>query len=107
VVLQISDQAGCSNSDTVLITFDACLGIDDQNYFSASAFYPNPFNNRVYFTGDEIFSFFIYDDTGKIVESGIHNNKNDSAGESLRPGKYVLKLIHNKSGKSFAIVKEK
>ncbi len=98
----VQDQYGCKATDTVIITFEICIGIDENEGKPVLSLYPNPTNGNFSIDlgteYDEIFVTLI-DIYGKILSKKTFNHSqllNLSIEEPA--GIYFLKVeINNKS----------
>ena len=93
VVLTVTNNFGCANKDTVLVTFDVCSGLS----FPASVnegvlLYPNPFDSKFYVMADEQFSMEIFDLKGSRLFQRENLNSYESFGEDLPSGSYILRI---------------
>ncbi len=107
IVYTYTDNNNCTNSDSVMITVDGCVGINEFENYNISI-YPNPTNGL--FTIDmgrynSIVNYTITSIDGRIVakNSNITDNKImiDLSNESK--GVYLLKLYNTKSSSVFRI----
>lgn len=105
VYVEVSNAAGCFNSDTVLITFDLCAGITDHGMLAHLNIFPNPFQSEVTFNVDETYSYFIYDVCGRLLDKGEHLKGKISTGNNLLPGIYLIEVDEGKYKEIFTLVK--
>lgn len=90
---------GCSTSDSILINFVYCSGIDNALDPNEVDVYPNPTEGKIFVNSTYIFNnaqVEVYSTSGKLVmKSKISNNSFDIS--ELNTGLYFV-LIRNKSG---------
>jgi hypothetical protein len=104
ISLQVSNSAGCFNSDTIKIAFDLCAGISELENEKMNA-YPNPFIHNIHLSANNNFTYFIFDIYGKLVDEGAVVNGNENAGENLSPGVYLLEMENKAVHHYFTVVK--
>lgn len=84
---------GYTASDEIIVTFDACIGVDEANISTLSV-YPNPATDflTIEFPGNN-FTVTMIDITGKIIQSSFNNqNKTTLNTNGLHSGVYILRL---------------
>lgn len=106
VIVDVVDAANCHLIDTVIVTFDPCLGVAENENFSVSV-YPNPSKNT--FTVDAgvnaINSLEIVDMNGKIISSIEGNNTATlTVDHQLENGVYLVRIVSGSSTKIQRIV---
>ena len=103
------DSAGCSNSDTIYVSFEDCAGIEENDISEFISVYPNPaseslnidFNSKA----QSFSQFKIYNLLGSVLMEGVlESEKNMLIISQLKAGFYILELFESESGK-FAILK--
>ncbi|MCF8293367.1 MAG: T9SS type A sorting domain-containing protein, partial [Chitinophagaceae bacterium] len=103
------DANGCSNSDTLLMTVDLCVGINEMTKNKLISVYPNPSRAQINLKVDVTLVgsiYIIYDNTGKIVMSGKINLKNSVIElGNLTAGVYLLNVGKNLK-QTIKIIKE-
>ena len=101
--VDVWDELGCMGSDTVIVTFDPCIGISENSGHGDFEIYPNPnkgmFNMTLgNITGDV--DMTIYNIQGQIVYreklEGVVPNYNKQLDLSNQPkGVYYIKLMNH------------
>ena len=81
---------------------DTVLSVDDNEVSASFKSFPNPVNDRLYFSTDEVSSVEIYNLLGSKIAAQKVNNGIDMG--SLSKGIYMLKLI-NADGKNIGTIK--
>ena len=103
--VQVANDNGCVNSDTIYVTIMTATGLDETSGISQFSLYPNPattfitleFNNK---TGDEI-SAEIRNITGKVIWQDIYEPSTLQVKDKidirlLSKGIYFIRLISKK-----------
>lgn len=106
IIVDAVDAANCHLIDTVVVTFDPCLGISENENFTVSL-YPNPTKNT--FTVDagvnEINSLEIVDMNGKVISSIEGKNTTTlTVDHQLQNGVYLVRIVSGTSTKIQRIV---
>lgn len=106
VIVDVVDVANCHLIDTVIVTFDPCLGISENENLTVSL-YPNPSKNT--FTVDaginEINSLEIVDMNGKIIFSIEGKNTTTlTVDHQLQNGVYLVRILSGTATKIQRIV---
>jgi Secretion system C-terminal sorting domain len=106
IIVDAVDAANCHLIDTVIVTFDPCLGISENENFTVSL-YPNPSKNT--FTVDagvnEINSLEIVDMNGKVISSIEGKNTTTlTVDHQLQNGVYLVRIVSGTSTKIQRIV---
>jgi hypothetical protein len=105
--VSVSNSFSCIGKDTILVTLDICTGI---NQFTTNEdkliFYPNPFDRSFQFESDEIVSLYIFDQTGRMLESQENKRGILRAGESLAAGIYLVEVRSKSSVRSGLMIKQ-
>lgn len=92
-----TDNFGCTNVDSVVVTVDLCLGVNTSTGVSFATIFPNPFSNSATlvvanYKGEKI-KLEMYDVFGrKVKEMFITDQETRIEKESLSPGIYFWKL---------------
>ncbi len=105
VFVEVTDTYGCSNSDTILITFSICSGIDNTNGNPALSIYPNPFNQNLHLSLDKIADVFIYDSAAKLIEKLTEVNGDIEFGYKLPVGVYSVVVFQKDVRTVFRVIK--
>ncbi|MBT5989224.1 MAG: T9SS type A sorting domain-containing protein [Bacteroidetes bacterium] len=102
VYLTVVDSNGCSGSDTSLIHFIQCVGIDEHK--SAYISYgPNPSSNTIFISINEAmflppYQLLVYNSMGKeVMKNTIKQNNNLIDVSNLPNGIYIFKIYHHQS----------
>jgi hypothetical protein len=106
IIVDAVDAANCHLIDTVVVTFDPCLGISENENFTVSL-YPNPTKNT--FTVDagvnEINSLEIVDMNGKVISSIEGKNTTTlTVDHQLQNGVYLVRIVSGTATKIQRIV---
>jgi hypothetical protein len=97
--VNVANNFGCTNKDTILITFDPCTGINTISSKPGTiSVFPNPFSSECTLVSEEGSDVFIYDLKGTLVLEKFDINSVMTFGNNLAAGAYVLKV---KKGNSF------
>lgn len=109
------DASDCSITDTINVTFDPCLGLDDNESTMSAVLFPNPVTSRAKVeinmaAGSEV-QLFVCDLNGKIVleENSVLNsgyNSFDLDVSHLETGLYLLNLKGNRGNTMIRFVKQ-
>lgn len=106
--VQVTDFNNCVSSDTILITFNSCLNIEENNYYHL-VLWPNPFSNELNLIFDEPFSgkIIITDEIGKVFLSKdvFHTINLALSTDQLVPGLYLLNYSNAKMSGVFKLIK--
>lgn len=99
---------GCSDSDSINVTFDICTGISKSGTvsFEPISLFPNPFYNRIYiYPSAEIYTITIFNAIGKIVFSKIVDSGELMIDDHLVEGIYFVRVETREQVKVFKLVK--
>ena len=98
VYVQVTDSNSCVNNDTINLTFNICMGLEN-NYEGAIKIYPNPTKGFVTIEGKQISEINIINVTGQTIKKiAVQNVINDIDLSSLSKGIYFVKIaICNKT----------
>lgn len=98
-------QNGCQTSDTVIVTSDPCLGVEELN--SSMSIYPNPTYSsttiQLDYTKD--FSYKLYNTEGKILLNGTVNS-NEISLQELAKGAYIIHICNAEESYISRIIKQ-
>jgi hypothetical protein len=107
---KITDQYGCTNAspwDTVTYQ-KSTTGLTDLFEKTGVSVYPSPFRNQITLSGNNSFSYVLYDLNGKAViksnESFIGEHQIET--ESLMQGIYILAISANEHNVQVKLLKE-
>ncbi|MBL0105223.1 MAG: T9SS type A sorting domain-containing protein [Bacteroidetes bacterium] len=102
----VTDSFGCSNADSVNVTFDLCAGIEfagaDLNEVSI---FPNPFSDNFILSSQSRISYFIFDATGRLIDFKKDFSGLISVGDTYSPGVYFVKMQVSQQRKIVRVVK--
>jgi PKD repeat protein len=100
-----TDSLGCSNADTVYVTVDAC--VDVENHLQSDIImYPNPSGDFIRFINlitDEL-DIKIFNQSGQLIKS-CKNQKQIYVGD-LNSGIYFVQLLSIQHNKTWKLIKE-
>lgn len=102
----VIDSSSCYGTDSVLVFFNDCTGIDEiQN---TSFIYPNPFQDNFVIDFKGIPSLcYIYSHDGKLIKAiNLHSGENFIETKNLASGIYVIVINEANNSKMKLIVKE-
>ena len=106
ISLVVKNSFGCSNSDTIQISFDLCAGINSANFdLNNTTLFPNPFTREINLTTNKISTICIYDIYGKLVQKANGVLGTITMGESLYSGMYFIEVISSSNKKMFSVIK--
>jgi hypothetical protein len=111
-IVTVTDSIGCSNSDTITVTFTTCAGDKEEEMNNYISLYPNP-NNGTFFvdviTQSSSVEFNLVDLTGKVIYSEIINSGNITRKQldlqSQPAGIYLLVIKLDNMSKTLRISK--
>jgi hypothetical protein len=103
-----SDNNGCTNSDTVIVTVIDCTGLEEQDGLNVSV-YPNPIQDLLYFEFNEVISggIELLSVEGKLI-SFVEINELETYQmdlTSLAFGPYFIRMNLNGQVKSLKVIK--
>jgi hypothetical protein len=107
VVYAYTATNGCSNSDTMTISVDECLRINQISSLDITM-YPNPSNSTVKIDANEIIQeVIIIDNLGKVViaRSNINEHFTTLDISSLEKGSYVAIIVTDRNNSTKKLVK--
>ena len=102
VYLTVVDSNGCSGSDTSLIHFIQCVGIDEHKNAHIS-YGPNPSSKMIFISINEAmflppYQLLVYNSMGKeVMKNTIKQNNNLIDVSNLPNGIYIFKIYHHQS----------
>jgi len=99
VFVIVENSSGCTNSDTVQITFSVCTGFNSETGNPAIQIYPNPFTNTFHLLLDQQADIYFYDISGKLLEERLRLNGDVDLGENLSAGMYTV-IVFQKNMKT-------
>jgi hypothetical protein len=95
----------CKVTDTLLITFDLCSGINPMGKdYPWCYIYPSPFKNTFSIYSERKLLISIYDISGRIVETSSCQG-NLIAGQDLKPGIYFVEAQFKNNKKVYKVIK--
>ncbi len=105
--VSVSSSFGCIGKDTILVTLDICTDINSLNAKDDKiVLYPNPFSHTFQLESEEIISLFIYDQTGRLLESVENISGIIRAGANLAMGLYLVEIRTEYSVRSMLVIKQ-
>jgi len=97
---------GCNNSDTVIITFDACAGVGFTEHSTPGIYlYPNPFSTTIRLLVERFVEVNVIDVGGRILESKKNITGSVDLGRDLAAGTYFIEVRSGDYRKVFHVVK--
>ncbi|MEI6765933.1 MAG: FG-GAP-like repeat-containing protein [Bacteroidota bacterium] len=100
----------CSNSDSILITFDPCTFVSENLFKGEIVFYPNPAEDEIFVevsNGFETQELLIFDALGRIVKKSLLiGNKNRILIDDLTSGTYVMIVSGREFSKPMLLIKQ-
>jgi hypothetical protein len=98
-------QNGCQATDTVVVTSDPCLGVNEMN--STISIYPNPTNSTVVIQLDYAmdFTYKIFNTEGKLLLNGKVDSNEISLHE-LAKGAYIIHICNAEKSYISRIIKQ-
>lgn len=106
VIADVVDAANCHLIDTVMVTFDPCLGLDENSTETISV-YPNPNNGTfVINAGTNVLSTIeVMDLNGKTVaKADAINNSVYQVKQQLQSGVYIVRIQSGEATKQVRVV---
>lgn len=92
IILAVTNNFGCANRDTILVTFDICTGISDiPNLSNQIIIFPNPSSGQFTVLSEEGSDISIYDLKGSLLFVKKNAPALFTTGENLPVGTYILK----------------
>ncbi len=98
IVYTYTDGNGCSNSDTVNIEVEPCVGINDYVFNDKVSMFPVPFKDQFTIrvegaTGSEQYELIVFNTVGQVVlQEQVRSNQTIDS-RSLDVGMYTIKLL--------------
>ena len=98
-------QNGCQATDTVVVTSDPCLGVNEMN--STISIYPNPTNSTVVIQLDyaKDFTYKLFNTEGKLLLNGKVDSNEISLHE-LAKGAYIIHVCNAETSYISRIIKQ-
>ncbi|HLP55117.1 MAG TPA: choice-of-anchor I family protein [Fluviicola sp.] len=98
----VTDQNGCQNSDAIVVTFDPCLGVDEQAV--ALVLFPNPTTGMltVQSTSNEPMQVEVMNTAGQLLLTSTETNIDLSAAAA---GTYLVRVQQGNTTQVFRIEK--
>lgn len=99
-VIDPNTQAGCSNTKSKTVNYEAVCASIDENFAAKFSIYPNPANSvvSINWTSSKVSRINLYNANGQLVISKVITEKTNShilQIEELSPGTYVLEITTN------------
>lgn len=94
-ILTVTNNFNCVNRDTVLVTFDGCVGMNEPTSLRGNTIvvFPNPSQSSFTIHSGEEIDFFIYDLRGALLLERKKVKSELTFGDNLPPGTYILKIL--------------
>ncbi len=94
-ILTVTNSFNCVNRDTVLVTFDGCVGMNDLVTLGGNTFivFPNPSQSNFTMRSGEEVDLFIYDLRGALLMERKKIKSELTFGDYLPSGTYILKIL--------------
>lgn len=105
VIVEVANSFGCLASDTIMVTFSICTGIENSNSNSELAIYPNPFTESLHLSLDTKADVLIYDATGKLISELFDLKGEINFGSELSPGLYSVIVYQKDLRTIFRVIK--
>ncbi len=109
IVYTYTDANSCSNSDSLIMTVNACVGINEITNVNLFSVYPNPAQSVINVKADATLLgsvYIVYDNTGKVVLSGkLNSEKTTLEIDNLSEGIYMFSIGENLN-QTFKVIKE-
>jgi hypothetical protein len=98
-------QNGCQATDTVVVTSDPCLGVNEMN--STISIYPNPTNSTVVIQLDyaKDFTYKLFNTEGKLLQNGKVDS-NEISLQELAKGAYIIHICNAETSYISRIIKQ-
>lgn len=98
-------QNGCIASDTVVVTSDPCLGVDEMN--STISIYPNPTNSTITIQLDYSlnYTYKLFNSEGKQLMNG-NIDSNEISLQELAKGAYIIHIYNAERSYISRIIKQ-
>ncbi len=105
VFVEVTNNNGCANRDTINITFDLCAGINSYAQNSLINIYPNPFKKSVTINLKEKSSISVFDARGRMIERRENIAGEFMYGENFADGVYYIQISCSGQEKVYRIIK--
>jgi hypothetical protein len=98
-------QNGCQATDSVIVSSDPCLGVDELN--STISIYPNPTNSSVKIQLDYLqnFTYELFNTDGKLALNGLVSS-NEISLQELAKGAYIIHIFNAEKSYISRIIKQ-
>ncbi len=96
-ILTVTNQFSCANRDTILVTFDGCVGINDLPYSVNNSIrvFPNPSSSSFSLLTDKKTDVFVFNITGALVLKAENVPSIFNFGDDLSSGTYLIKIVND------------
>ena len=92
-ILNVASSFGCTNKDTILITFDGCNDIANfEINDNRLSIFPNPFTSQFTITTESGSRISLFNISGKLITEIKNAPSVFSLGENLPPGSYFIRM---------------
>jgi hypothetical protein len=106
ITVNVTNTAGCVGRDTVVVTFDNCSGIETSHEPAFGVyFYPNPFNGNFHILTERPLDYFIYDISGRLVETRKDIQGIYETGDHLAAGTYFIEFRSKEQRRTYQLIK--
>ena len=106
ITVNVTNTAGCVGRDTVVVTFDNCSGIANSHEPAFGVyFYPNPFNGNFHILTERPLDYFIYDISGRLVETRKDIQGIYETGDHLAAGTYFIEFRSKEQRRTYQLIK--
>ncbi len=102
---------GCSNADTILVSFEVCSGLSDNTEANGVSVYPNPSNGEVYVNYEiingDLLPYSIYNTLGEVISEGfLHSGVNQIEFTGHNTGVYFIRITTEKGTQVMSLIKQ-
>ena len=106
ISVQVTNNSGCTEIDSISITFDLCAGLNTiSSELKNISISPNPFYSEFTLTTDKIVSICIYDICGKLLYKRENAFGKITIAENLKAGVYFVEVMSGVNRKIFQVLK--
>lgn len=92
VTITVTNNFGCANRDTILLTFDPCNGVKSITENKDYSIYPNPSSSGFTIVSEYGNEISVYDLKGSLIETSKLSSGTFYFGENLSPGTYIVRI---------------
>ncbi len=93
-VITVEDEAGCTSSDSIVVTFDNCTTVNELNNYADAKIYPNPFTDQFVLENFNLNSEInLFDEMGNIILTKVIKSKTEVVSISeVSNGIYFIRI---------------